>query len=151
MNFNKWLDMVTSPEQTNELLRIFGMEESGEITAKQADEMAEEFFQDGVIPPDQERGDPGIITFWGDYATSEVRSDPDNEFTPIDVVWVDADGTEHHIIQGSPEDDPDHEQRQTFDDVNEALDYIEEIGGAGKYFDVYQSSSGFTVVYDGSV
>ena len=149
MNFNKWLDMVTSPEQTNELLRIFGMEENGDITAQEADAMAEEFFQDGVIPPDQERGDPGIITFWGDYASSEVTSDPNKEFTPIDVVWVDADGTEHHIIPGEPDYSPTTERRQTFDDVNEALDYVGEIGDAGEYFDIYQSTDGFTVYYMG--
>jgi hypothetical protein len=144
-----WLAKAENKAQSDVILSIYVEVEKGVISDDIASNALNEFFTTGEIPDLSTSRLDTIVTIYDDRAEASFQDNGLGEFsTGTREVWIDHDGNEHEILPGEPEQ-KDVERRQTFDDISEALDYVEEIGDAGGYFDIYYSAAGYTVYYMG--
>lgn len=82
------------------------------------------------------------------YDADEFEEEPLSEEETWEKEWLDREGEPHPVMRGEPLE-PGAELRQTFAFVEDAIEYIGEIGAGAGYFDIYEEGGNFSVWFTG--
>lgn len=142
--------LLDQAETEDEIQAVMDLYEEGETDREEDEEDDEEPEEPdyGPVEIHVRDAEPESYFYSEGEKEDEEEPEPQPEESTWEKEWLDRDGESHPIYRGEPTE-PGAEKRQEFAFLEDAMEYIGEIGAGAGYFDVYDNDGIFEVWFTG--